>query len=311
MNTKPNLILAAVDFSTSSRAALEHAARLALHYGANLQVLHVIDKQALTSLAERRGGDFDTATAHSIEGSRKALNDWLRHSTLPPGSEVLLAVGSPLHEILEQVKSHQVDLLVAGVAGAGGNADGVGSVAGKLASKCTVDVLLVRSGHMRRFGKVLAALDFSDHASRVAASAYEMAAVDGEDSDVTLFHVWTDPGSMLPVIGPFGESGLMLSQSAVPSREDRLKEATERLRLHSNEAPAGIQVSTVVMEHRKAGDGITEHASASDIELVVIGALGHTNLRYFLLGSTAERLLSRVPCSVLVVKPPAEESSAT
>lgn len=37
--------------------------------------------------------------------------------------------------------------------------------------------------------------------------------------------------------------------------------------------------------------------------LIIIGALRHTNLRYLFLGSTAERLLARLACSVLVIKP--------
>jgi nucleotide-binding universal stress UspA family protein len=62
-------------------------------------------------------------------------------------------------------------------------------------------------------------------------------------------------------------------------------------------------VHKVVLEQRKAAEGIAEHACAVNADLIVIGSLGRTNIRYLLLGSTAERLLSRVPCSVLVIKP--------
>jgi nucleotide-binding universal stress UspA family protein len=34
-----------------------------------------------------------------------------------------------------------------------------------------------------------------------------------------------------------------------------------------------------------------------------MGAKGQTNLKYVLLGSTVERLLKEIPCSVLVVRP--------
>lgn len=39
-------------------------------------------------------------------------------------------------------------------------------------------------------------------------------------------------------------------------------------------------------------------------DLIVLGTKGKTNLKYVLLGSTAERLLRDVPCSVLAIKPP-------
>ena len=45
-------------------------------------------------------------------------------------------------------------------------------------------------------------------------------------------------------------------------------------------------------------------------DLVVLGNKGSTNLRYVLLGSTVERLLREVPCSVLVARPPAGDAAA-
>lgn len=306
MNSKPKLILAAVDFSTGSRAALDHAARLAAHHGAALHVLHVIDSMALSMLAEKRCEPYESAVSHALAGGRSALDEWLGHSDLPAGYRVTLAVGTPLHEILEHVKTLCADLLVAGVAGAGDHADGAGSVAAKLARKCVTDVLLIRKGHGRTFGRIVAALDFSEHSARVAAATYAMAAADGAEAAVDLLHVWTDPGSMLPVMGPFGESGLSLAQTALPPREELLQSVTAILHTHAEDAPAGLQVNEVAVEHRKAGEGIAEHARTSGADLVVIGALGRSNLRYLLLGSTVERLLSRVTCSVLVVKPAAE-----
>jgi nucleotide-binding universal stress UspA family protein len=43
---------------------------------------------------------------------------------------------------------------------------------------------------------------------------------------------------------------------------------------------------------------------------VVLGTRGRTKLKYILLGSTVERLLKEMPCSVLVVRPP-EASAGT
>lgn len=45
----------------------------------------------------------------------------------------------------------------------------------------------------------------------------------------------------------------------------------------------------------------TTHRPAG-ADLIVIGARGRSNLAYLLLGSTAERVLTRLPCSVLVVR---------
>lgn len=52
--------------------------------------------------------------------------------------------------------------------------------------------------------------------------------------------------------------------------------------------------------------GIVAHARQTAADLIVIGRKGSTNLRYVLLGSTAEQLLTILPTALLVVKPAAQ-----
>ena len=46
-------------------------------------------------------------------------------------------------------------------------------------------------------------------------------------------------------------------------------------------------------------DYVIEHKS----DLVVLGTRGKSNLRTLLIGTTAERLVQHLPCSILAVKP--------
>jgi universal stress protein E len=41
-----------------------------------------------------------------------------------------------------------------------------------------------------------------------------------------------------------------------------------------------------------------------DIDLLVMGTVGRTGVSGIITGNTAERLLPRIPCSLLAVKPP-------
>jgi nucleotide-binding universal stress UspA family protein len=59
------------------------------------------------------------------------------------------------------------------------------------------------------------------------------------------------------------------------------------------------------------GHGIAEYCRSVDADLVVLGTRGRTTLKYILLGSTVERLLKEIPCSVLVVRPPAAAAENT
>lgn len=301
MNTSFQTILIAVDFSTGSRAALEQAGRLAQSHGSKLQVLHIIDADALAAFAAHRGEAFESAAEAATEGGRKALSNWLAQSDLPSGYEITLAVGAPLHEILEHTKSLGADLLVAGIAGAGENSVGAGSVSSKLARKSVSPVLLVRAGQSQSFQKIVACVDFSEHAQRVLALTREMALQD--HASVDFLHVWADPGSLLPVMGPFGESGLSMANVNLAPRD----ELTTALQAHLHEfihsSAEGLTHTEVLHEDRKTGRGIADHAREAGADLIIIGALGRTNLRYLLLGSTVERVLMQSACSVLVVKP--------
>lgn len=301
MNTSLQTILVAVDFSTGSRAAVEQAGRLALHHGASLHVLHVIDSSALASLAESRGEAFDSAAQFSTAGGRQALESWLAQSNLPAGCTITLVIGVPLHEILEHTKSLGADLLVAGIAGAGENSVGAGSVSSKLARKSVAHVLLVRADQSQPFQKIVACVDFSEHAQRVLALTRELALQD--HASVDFLHVWADPGSMLPVMGPFGESGLSMANATQAPRD----ELTTALQTHLHEfihsSVEGLTHFEVLHEDRKTGRGIADHAREAGADLIIIGALGRTNLRYLLLGSTVERVLMQSACSMLVVKP--------
>lgn len=301
MHQPPKTILAAVDFSTGSRAALEHAARLAKLHNARLHVLHVMDAQAIAALADRRGESFDSAAAHALDGGRKALDSWLSQTRLPEDCGVDILTGTPLHEILEQVKRLGANLLVAGVAGAGEHSGGAGSVSGKLARKCPVDVLLVRSGHPGAFQKVVACVDFSPHSQRVAAAAREVALHDG--AEVDFLHVWSAGGALLPLAVGYGEVFVDVAGMEKAAHDEEKDNVAAQLHELVRDAAQGIQAREVLHEDHKAGQGIADHAQAAGADLIVIGALGRTNLRYLFLGSTAERLLARLNSSVLVIKP--------
>ena len=79
-----------------------------------------------------------------------------------------------------------------------------------------------------------------------------------------------------------------------------------RRELHEfvTEAAQGIKASEVLRESLNYGNGIAAHAEEVKADLIIVGGKGRTNLRYMLMGSTAERLLTRLPCSLLVVRPP-------
>ncbi|MEQ1748885.1 MAG: universal stress protein [Prosthecobacter sp.] len=299
-----NTILVAVDFSTGSRAALEQAARIAHLQGAALHVLHVIDSAAVTARAESRESRYENQARTAAEGASVALDRWLETIPLPACRQVHIVTGTPLEEILAQALKLEADLLVAGIAGSGDAPAGIGSVSGKLARQSASRVLLVRASHPQAFKKVVACIDFSETSREVAAAAHRIALKDG--AGVDFLHVWQDPWMAVSYGVPFGEVGAPAIVATSEQREEFLQNLNRELHAFVSEASQGIESAEVLHEAANYGKGIAAYALESGADLIIIGNRGRTNLLYVLLGSTAEFLLTQLPCSLLVVKPAAE-----
>jgi len=286
-------ILVPVDFSTGSRSALEQAARLAGLNGASLHVLHVVDTAAVASQADSRNTSFERQATTAAEGARDALVRWLAQAGAPAGCQSTIVVGVPLHEILEHVKMHNPDLVVAGITGAGESKAGAGSLAHRLARQIPGKVLLVRANHPNAFQRIVACIDFSETSREVAAQAHRIAIQDG--AKVDFLHVWQEPWLSTPYA--------YLAAVASEFIEQRRQLLITTLQKFVTETAPGIESNEVLMNEPNYANAIVSHAELTGADLIVIGARGQTNLRYTLMGSTAERLLTRLPCSVLVVKP--------
>ena len=70
----------------------------------------------------------------------------------------------------------------------------------------------------------------------------------------------------------------------------------------------GFNLRCVLFPWSSYGQGIAQYAQEVRADLVILGTRGQTTLRYLLLGSTAERLLRELPCSVLTIPPPNAET---
>lgn len=305
MNTLKT-ILVAVDFSTGSRAALEQAARIARLQGGKLHILHVVDSASVAALAASRESSYESQARAATEGARTSLHAWLAQSEIPVNIEITLAIGNPLHEILGHVRSLQAGLLVAGIAGTGESAAGAGSVSGKLARKSPSRVLLVRSNHPHAFQKIVACIDFSETSREVAAAAHRIAVKDS--ASVDFLHVWQEPW-VVPPRGAFMESVYPSLVFTDMERQAHIGNLRRGLHEFVAEAAAGIQSAEVLQEAMNYGHGIMDHARQCKADLIIVGSKGRTNLRYVLMGSTAERLLTRLPSSVLVIKPIVEDAA--
>ena len=64
-----------------------------------------------------------------------------------------------------------------------------------------------------------------------------------------------------------------------------------------------MKLGVLLEEDHPPWEGIRKAAEAWNADLIVVGTRGASNLRYVLLGSTAEHMLEHTDASVLAVKP--------
>lgn len=134
---------------------------------------------------------------------------------------------------------------------------------------------------------ILFATDFSEDASR--AQEYAMHLADVCDAKLDVLHVIEAPQEMhaeSESLGVVGRSRAAAARQLEGVRDDLARRGT----------PARVRLLL-----GNPSEHIRQAAREQDIDLVVLGAQGRTNVLYGLIGKTAERLIHEGPCPVLAV----------
>ncbi len=152
---------------------------------------------------------------------------------------------------------------------------------------------------MKNWKNFLCATDFSDSARRALEVTFEMARLCR--GRVIVQHVVTPvPG---PPVGPGGLVGSIRFDTILFQRE-LIKAARERLAELVGEV-SGDEIETeLVVGIGPAPGEIVRLAEKKKIDLVVIGAHGHTGFRRWVSGSVAEKVVRIANCPVLTVPLP-------
>jgi len=169
----------------------------------------------------------------------------------------------------------------------------LGSVTSSVLRHAHSPVLIVRAG--KHSSSIIAGTDFSDPSLPAVKAAAEEAVRTG--SQLTVVHsldlIWS-PASY-PAMA-FGGAPFNMSQDQIGELEVVAKE-----RLDESLTKAGITGNTLITTG-PAGDALVNVAVAENSELIVVGTTGRTGIPRALLGSVAETVAKKAPCSVLVVR---------
>ncbi len=285
-------ILLATDFSATSDRAFEIALALAARYGATLHLVHVVN--------EEMAGEG--AVPEVSESTYARLRDFaVDHlSVLAEDSEVgqvkakTAALQGPLWPALEAyIRKEKVDLIVAGTHGRKGWAHAVlGSGAEEIFRRATLPVLVVGPGRQKEGAPEMRTIVYATDLSPHAAPAAEYAASLAQEFEAKLVLLHAAPPHDLERI-----QGLALAKSYVEALQATVPAAAATWAEVEYEIAAG-----------DADEQVPAVAGKRGADLIVIGArrAGGLALR---LPSTAQRIIARAACPVLVIPSTAPETA--
>jgi len=142
-------ILIPVDYSDTSKTALDYGTELALKFGAAIDIVHVWDRPTYVTdavLVQRPGEAHKPIGELIRENAQRDMTEFLSRVTIPEGVSMQsrLLSGEPSATLVEELKKGQHDLVVLGTHGRTGFAHLLlGSVAERLVRLSPVPVLTV------------------------------------------------------------------------------------------------------------------------------------------------------------------------
>lgn len=286
-------ILVAVDFSPCSADAFREAARIAAWSRASLEALHVVDPSLFTSIPP----DPLMPVGLLIEEAREQWGKFIPDCTARAATHLTIEVGRPRDLIVERVRLGKPDLLVVGAHSDLDAHRAIGGNAAACVQHAETKVLIVRESQAGPFKSVVACVDFSETSRLALEQAIRVAAQD--DAAVHILHVYTDPWR--------GRSASAQAPADLPSfrrtHQQAVEDHLQRFCEPMTHEIGALRAEFHALLSSSHGEGIIAFVQRHGCDLAVLGTRATWNLRDFLWGSTAERVVRECPSSVLTVKP--------
>lgn len=200
--------------------------------------------------------------------------------------------GHPLEQVLRVARDKNLDLAVIGRK-LPSNQLGLGSKVAKIARKAPCSVMVVPELCRPHFGRILVAVDCSDHSKLAMETAAALAKAAGEPHP-QLFAL-----TVRQVASRYDLAGVTFEECADAQRNYGQRDLGKFLEEIDSK---GISVEPMVLLSEEPALAITHAAMAKKMDIVVAGSRGATSTAAALLGSTSENLLMACACPILLVK---------
>ena len=294
-------ILVAVDVVQAAHRELERAQQIARYSGGSLHIVDVLrDMSFAGRLFSHQWQAEHEQLAQEKLHALEALAEKSRQQGVPATCELLR--GKFSQRLIEAVETRHIDLIVRTAKGARSSEPGyIGSTSSQLLLHAPCALWLTQGEHAAGCKRVLAAIDATPDDQAHAALNRSILQrgrdlVEREACELHVVYVWDLYGAEL-------------MRGRIPDSE--LEAMLERNRALHEESYEGIlnqfglhtQDANVHMLRGEATVAIPQLCARHEIDLLICGTVSRIGLTRIMIGNTANRMLHRVPCSILAIKP--------
>lgn len=286
MSETPKAILIATDLSARCDRALDRAVQLADEWQARLVVLHVVEEAgALEAMFDPTP---DGSEADRLRVARRALIRDI--GAVAETATLVVERGQPADAIIRVAREEGCGLIVLGIArDEPFGRYSLGSTDDRLLRGAPAPLLIVKERAADPYRRIAVATDFSDSARHALDAALRLFG----DRRLTLLHAFDPPMENLA------------PDRSVYVRDARTAAIAEAMVFAEGSTwPAAAPEPDIVAEHGRPAEVLRDYVEAGRADLVVLGTHGRSAVYEIFLGSTARRILDRLPCDALVVREP-------
>ena len=299
-----NNILLYANSKSDNKTALKYASTLAKSNGAKLKIVDVIKEAShyppiLPSINNLNLQDI-------LHDERRRELDLLSFSHKKNGLDISIKVlsGIPFIEVIREIINKEHDLLITTPGAPEGLSEMLfGTTAMQFMRKCPCPVWAIKPSKRDSYNNILAAIDFNDEGEsdpllndKIMELATSMALK--EKSGLHIVHAWD-----------MHHENMLRHHGHLPDKE--IEKVVSRIREYSNSRleklvkkyASVIRPKNIHLLKGKPEEIIPDIAVEENIDLIVMGTLSRTGIPGFFIGNTAEKILQRVNCSVMSVKP--------
>jgi len=279
------IILACIDFSQRNKEVLDWAEKVSQVLDLPLHVIHVVEKPFPSTHMEKI--PFKEILENFKREREREIDKIVEGRKI---DSLTLREGIPAVEILKMARAQKAKMIVLGATGEG-NHRPIGTTASKVVRKSTFPVMVTKARRRPSFSKILTYIDLTDSSKRALQIALSFK--EKTRSQVIALFVVDNPYEAYIRAVNTSEKAEEIIDSFENAAKDSFYKFLSEFR----------KKLTPVFEKGHPPEVIPKVCKIRKINVLLLGSQGMEGIQFLLIGNLVEKILRKLPATVIIVKP--------